>query len=412
MADRIERYLVELREALAVSSPLAERILSEAEDHLREGAAWEEDRGLLSEEAHGEVIERFGTPNVVARWWNEIYQREYGGGKVWQRFTERARRVVFFAQEETARLGENYVSTEHLLLGLVRENDNVAARILEGRLGISLSSIRQETEKQVPRGPGNLGQDMQLTPRAKQMIDLAYEEARNLSNNYIGTEHVLLGLIREEVDRVQAEQEGLPVGQGVLEILPEGWGFVRRREDRAPSPDDIYLSQSQIKRFDLHAGDRVTGRVRPPKQGEKYYGMVHVEGKNQVDVESGNFDDRGGRVLIQLGATLERTRLEVQAMQEGEKTLIHLVKDQFLRAVERGTDLSPEVRSLINVLTLQDAGRLADAVTPYLTLKPEDQQALQGAKMHTDRLEKLSELLKAETVRLRVPTEEGAGGQE
>src|SRR5438309_7232270 len=185
MADRIDRYLAELRAALKVSSPLAERILSEAEDHLREGASWEEDRGLLPEEAQREVIERFGSPEVVARWWNEIYQREYGGGKMWQRFTERARRVVFFAQEEATRLGENYVGTEHLLLGLVRENDNVAARILEGRLGISLSSIRQETEKQITRGPGNQGKDMQLTPRAKRMIDLAYEEARNLSNNYI-----------------------------------------------------------------------------------------------------------------------------------------------------------------------------------------------------------------------------------
>jgi hypothetical protein len=325
---------------------------------------------------------------------------------MWQRFTERARRVVFFAQEEAARLGENYVGTEHLLLGLVRENDNVAARILEGRLGISLSSIRQETEKQVTRGPGNLGQagtraaGGQLTPRAKRMVDLAYEEARNLSNNYIGTEHLLLGLIREEVDRAQAEQEGLPVGQGVLEILPDGWGFVRRREDRVPSSDDIYLSQSQIKRFALEAGDHVSGRVRPPKEGETYYGMVRIEAKNQADVESGNFDDRGGHVLIQLGATLERTRLEVQAMQEAELTLIQRVKDQFVRAVERGTDLSPEVRALINVLTLQDAGRLADAVTPYLALKPEEQQALQEAKAHTDRLEKLSELLKAEKVSL------------
>jgi hypothetical protein len=111
MADRIDRYLAELREALEVSSPLAERVLSEAEDHLREGAAWEEDRGLHPAEAQREVIERFGSPDVVARWWNEIYQREYGEGKMWQRFTERARRVVFFAQEEAARLGENYVGT-------------------------------------------------------------------------------------------------------------------------------------------------------------------------------------------------------------------------------------------------------------------------------------------------------------
>ena len=115
---------------------------------------------------------------------------------MWQRFTERARKVVFYAQEEAGRLGENYVSTEHLLLGLVRENDTVAARILD-RLGISLGRVRSEIERQVAHGQGRLGQDMQLTPRAKRVIDLAYDEARNLDNNYIGTEHLLLGLIRE-----------------------------------------------------------------------------------------------------------------------------------------------------------------------------------------------------------------------
>lgn len=115
---------------------------------------------------------------------------------MWQRFTERARRVVFFAQEEAGRLGENYVSTEHLLLGLVREMDSVAARILDS-MGISLGRIRSEIERQVARGDGRMGQDMQLTPRAKRIIDLAYDEARQLSNNYIGTEHILLGLIRE-----------------------------------------------------------------------------------------------------------------------------------------------------------------------------------------------------------------------
>src|SRR4029079_19064731 len=128
---------------------------------------------------------------------------------MWQRFTERARRLVFFAQEEAGRLGENYVSTEHLLLGLVRENDSVAARILD-RIGVSLGRIRSEIERQVARGAGRLGQDMQLTPRdarlgqyikltrrAKRVIDLAYDEARQLNNNYIGTDHLLLGLIRE-----------------------------------------------------------------------------------------------------------------------------------------------------------------------------------------------------------------------
>ncbi|MBV6457515.1 MAG: Negative regulator of genetic competence ClpC/MecB [Fimbriimonadaceae bacterium] len=115
---------------------------------------------------------------------------------MWQRFTERARKVVFYAQEEAQKFGEGYVSTEHLLLGLVREADSVAARVLE-RLGVSLSKVRAEVEKQLPRGDARPSQDMTLTPRAKRVIDLAYDEARNLNNNYIGTEHLLLGLIRE-----------------------------------------------------------------------------------------------------------------------------------------------------------------------------------------------------------------------
>ena len=115
---------------------------------------------------------------------------------MWQRFTERARKVVFYAQEEAQKFGEGYVSTEHLLLGLVREADSVAARVLE-KLGVSLSRIRAEVEKQLPRGDARPTQDMTLTPRAKRVIDLAYDEARNLNNNYIGTEHLLLGLIRE-----------------------------------------------------------------------------------------------------------------------------------------------------------------------------------------------------------------------
>src|SRR2546430_15444236 len=102
---------------------------------------------------------------------------------MWQRFTERARRVVFFAQEEAGRLGENYVSTEHLLLGLGRENDSVAARILD-RLGVSLGRIPGEIERQVTRGDGRLGQDQQLTPPSKRLHDLGYAGARQLNNNF------------------------------------------------------------------------------------------------------------------------------------------------------------------------------------------------------------------------------------
>jgi ATP-dependent Clp protease ATP-binding subunit ClpC len=115
---------------------------------------------------------------------------------MWQRFTERARKVIFYAQEEAQRFAETQVNTEHLLLGLIRETDSVAARILE-RLGVSLQRIRVEIERYTPRGDARPGQEMQLTARAKRVIDLAYDEARQLNDKYIGTEHLLLGLIRE-----------------------------------------------------------------------------------------------------------------------------------------------------------------------------------------------------------------------
>jgi Clp amino terminal domain, pathogenicity island component len=115
---------------------------------------------------------------------------------MWQRFTERARRVVFFAQEEAGAMGENYVSSEHLLLGIVRENDNVAAQVLTD-MGVPPETIRAEVQRQTTRGEGVSGKDMQLTPHARRIIDLAYDEAKQLDNNYIGTEHMLLGILRE-----------------------------------------------------------------------------------------------------------------------------------------------------------------------------------------------------------------------
>jgi len=118
---------------------------------------------------------------------------------MWQRFTGRARKVVFYAQEEAMRFGHGYVGTEHLLLGLVREYDSVAARVFE-ILGVPLEQIRKEVDLVATRGNTRSSQDMTLTTRAKDSIDLAYKEAVDLQNNYIGTEHILLGLIREEGD--------------------------------------------------------------------------------------------------------------------------------------------------------------------------------------------------------------------
>src|SRR4051794_37050099 len=182
---------------------------------------------------------------------------------MWQRFTERARRVVFFAQEEAARLWQNYVGTEHLLLGLVRESDSVAARILD-RLGVELGRVRAEIERQVTRGEQNIGQDMQLTPRAKRVIDLAYEEARQLNNNYIGTEHILLGLIHEgdglaarvlvklgaELERTRKEVYAMQEG--------ESQQATSRQRSRTPTLDEFGRDLTELARNEKL--DPVVGR--------------------------------------------------------------------------------------------------------------------------------------------------------
>ena len=116
---------------------------------------------------------------------------------MFNRFTERARRAILLAREEAKRLDHDYLGTEHLLLGLIREGEGIAATALQN-LGIDLRQVRQEVEKAVGRGGGSLflGQ-IPFTPRAKKVLELAVTEARDLGHNYIGTEHLLLGLIRE-----------------------------------------------------------------------------------------------------------------------------------------------------------------------------------------------------------------------
>jgi len=116
---------------------------------------------------------------------------------MFNRFTERARKVIFLARDEAKRLDHDYLGTEHILLGLIREGEGIGATALQN-LGIDLARVRTEIEKAVGRGGGALflGQ-IPFTPRAKKVLELAVREARNLGHNYIGTEHLLLGLIKE-----------------------------------------------------------------------------------------------------------------------------------------------------------------------------------------------------------------------
>ncbi len=116
---------------------------------------------------------------------------------MFNRFTERARKVIILAKEEAKRFNHDYIGTEHILLGLIREGEGVAAAVFRS-LGLSSENIRLEVEKLVQTGPSTIvSGDIPFTPKAKKVIELAMDEARSLGHNYIGTEHLLLGLIRE-----------------------------------------------------------------------------------------------------------------------------------------------------------------------------------------------------------------------
>jgi ATP-dependent Clp protease ATP-binding subunit ClpA len=177
-------------------------------------------------------------------------------GHVFERFTDRARRVVVLAQEEARLLDHNYIGTEHLLLGLINEGEGIAAQALEA-LGVSLEHVRHDVEEIIGRGQTAPASHIPFTPRAKKVLELSLREALQLGHNYIGTEHILLGLVREGegvaaqvLEKLGADLDR--VRRTVIELLPgssESAGrSPRRRRGRripevmptdSPAPEDF-----------------------------------------------------------------------------------------------------------------------------------------------------------------------------
>jgi len=153
-------------------------------------------------------------------------------GSRFEKFSERARRVLSLAQEEAQRFNHNYIGTEHILLGLVRETEGVAARVLSG-LTIDLSKVRSAVEFIIGRGEKPAEGEIGLTPRAKKVVELAVDEARRMNHTYIGTEHLLIGLLRE----------GEGVAAGVLESLGVTLEKVRAETHRILSNSSTTSSQ-------------------------------------------------------------------------------------------------------------------------------------------------------------------------
>src|SRR2546429_5265014 len=140
-----------------------------------------------------EKLEKFTESTGRTPRWYLVEMNERGE---FEKFTERARKALSLAQEEAERLQHNYIGTEHLLLGLVREGEGVGAKVL-ANLGVELNKVRSAIESLIGRGDRIVLGEIALTPHAKKVIDLAVDEAHHLNHHFIGTEHLLLGLVRD-----------------------------------------------------------------------------------------------------------------------------------------------------------------------------------------------------------------------
>jgi ATP-dependent Clp protease ATP-binding subunit ClpA len=186
---------------------------------------------------------------------------------MFERFTDRARRVVVLAQDEARMLNHDYIGTEHLLLGLIHEGEGVAAKALES-LGISLEAVRQKVEEIIGQGEGPPQGHIPFTPRAKKVLELSLREASQLGHPYIGTEHILLGLIREGEGAaarvlVKLGADLNRVRQRVIQLLhghqarePQtALGGLRRGRMASEGPADVNALESRLSAVEQRVGN-------------------------------------------------------------------------------------------------------------------------------------------------------------
>jgi ATP-dependent Clp protease ATP-binding subunit ClpC len=188
---------------------------------------------------------------------------------MFERFTEKAIKVIMLAQEEARRLGHNFVGTEQILLGLIGEGTGVAAKVLKS-MGVNLKDARVEVEKIIGRGSGFVAVEIPFTPRAKRVLELSLEEARQLGHNYIGTEHLLLGLIRE--------------GEGVAARVLENLGV------------DLAKVRTQVIRMlgetaEVAAGGSGKGSTKTPTLDEFGSNLTQLAAESKLDPVVGRHNE-------------------------------------------------------------------------------------------------------------------------
>jgi ATP-dependent Clp protease ATP-binding subunit ClpA len=224
---------------------------------------------------------------------------------MFERFTDRARRVVVISQEEARKLQHNYIGTEHLLLGLLAVRGGVAYKILD-RFGMSSDGVREEVVARVGTGTATMSGHIPFTPRAKKILELALREALQLGHNYIGTEHILLGLVREGegVGALIITAHGADLDQlrdAVIEILPaQATHGAGRRWLRSLSGE-----AGEAEREDLPATPAAEASVSGAVQlaGTKPVGSHHL-----LLAALGDPDSAAARTLAALGVDLGQAR--------------------------------------------------------------------------------------------------------
>jgi ATP-dependent Clp protease ATP-binding subunit ClpA/DNA-binding CsgD family transcriptional regulator len=202
---------------------------------------------------------------------------------VWERFTDPARRVVVHAQEEARMLNHNYLGTEHILLGLINEGEGVAARALEA-MSISFDSARQRVEEIIGQGQAAPTGHIPFTPRAKKVLELSLREALQLGHNYVGTEHVLLGLVREgEGIGAQVLQElGASLQQVRTTVLQLLAGYTASAQE--PAGGDTFRTTTEFSSEAPPEG-RLTQDPRCPRCSTKLAETLTVK---ELEVEVGD----------------------------------------------------------------------------------------------------------------------------
>lgn len=299
---------------------------------------------------------------------------------MFERFTEKAIKVIMLAQEEARRLGHNFVGTEQILLGLIGEGTGIAAKVLKS-LGVSLKDARVEVEKIIGRGSGFVAVEIPFTPRAKRVLELSWDEARQLGHNYIGPEHLLLGLIREGEGVAVRVLENLGVElsrvrSSVIRMLGETSSpSAGQQRSKTPTLDEFGTNLTQLA--EDNRLDPVIGRE---KEIERVIQILGRRTKNNPVLIG---EPGVGKTAIAEGLALRIASEDIPEILAGKKVVTldigSLVAGTKYRGEfeERLKKIMEEIKSAGNVIlvidevhTLIGAGAAEGAVDAANILKP------------------------------------------